>query len=97
MKKFGADITCGEMALSGCLLQGNNSEWALLKKHHRDEDVFGIQIAASHPDQAMRACELIETFCNKNSSGNMVDFVDLNLGWYVQFFKTFKSVFELLS
>ena len=80
MKRFGADITCGEMALSGCLLQGNNSEWALLKKH-RDEDVFGIQLAASHPDQVMKACELIETFCNQNSSANNVDFVDLNLGW----------------
>lgn len=72
MKKFGADITCGEMALATCLLEGKPSEWALLKRHP-DEDVFGIQIAAAHPDQFTRVSELIEQFAEP-------DFVDLNLG-----------------
>lgn len=72
MKKFGADITCGEMAVGTCLLEGKQSEWALLKRHP-EEDIFGIQIAAAHPDQFTRVSELIEQFAQP-------DFVDLNLG-----------------
>jgi hypothetical protein len=72
MKDYGADITCGEMAVVTNLLEGKASEWALLKRH-RCEDVFGIQLAAAHPDQYTRVSELIEDYTE-------VDFVDLNLG-----------------
>ena len=72
MKRFGADITCGEMAVASCLLEGKNSEWALLKRHP-EEDIYGIQIAAGHPDQYTRVAEVVEKYTT-------VDFVDLNLG-----------------
>ena len=72
MKRFGADITCGEMAVGTHLLEGKQPEWALLKRHP-DEDVFGVQIAAGYPDQYTRVCEVLE-------ANTTVDFVDLNLG-----------------
>ena len=74
MKQYGADITCGEMALADQLLMGKPSEWALLKRHPI-EDVFGVQIAAGHADQYTRVAEVLA-----NESSMEIDFVDLNLG-----------------
>ena len=61
-KRFGADITCGEMALGTSLLQGNASEWALLKRHPC-EDIFGVQIAGNHAQTMGRVAQLIEENC----------------------------------
>ena len=74
MKHYGADITCGEMALVDQLLMGKPSEWALLKRHPC-EDVFGVQIASGHADQFTRLAEILS-----NEESMEIDFVDMNLG-----------------
>lgn len=71
-KVFGADVTCGEMAMCTNLLQGQASEWALLRRHP-SEDLFGVQICGSYPDTITRTVELIDTECT-------VDFIDINMG-----------------
>uniref|UniRef100_S4RTB0 tRNA-dihydrouridine(47) synthase [NAD(P)(+)] n=1 Tax=Petromyzon marinus TaxID=7757 RepID=S4RTB0_PETMA len=71
-KMQGADITCGEMAMCTNLLQGQMSEWALLKRHHT-EDIFGIQLEGGFPDTMTKCAELL----NQNVE---MDFVDINVG-----------------
>ena len=73
MKEYGADITCGEMALCSNLLEGKAGEWALIKRHS-SETIFGIQLAAGYPDLFTRTMELVE------NEAIEADFIDLNLG-----------------
>ena len=72
MKHLGADITCGEMALSNSLLSGNKSEWSLVRRAP-EEDIFGVQVAGCYGDQMARTAEVLRASCD-------VDFIDVNCG-----------------
>jgi len=71
-KSLGADVTCGEMAVATNLLQGQPSEWALLKKHP-EEDCFGVQLCGGFGDAMARCAQMVEENLD-------VDFVDVNFG-----------------
>ncbi|VEN47537.1 unnamed protein product [Callosobruchus maculatus] len=71
-KEYGADITCGEMAMCTSILQGENNEWALLKRH-KSEDLFGVQLCANNSFLLAKCGQLLQHEID-------VDFVDLNMG-----------------
>ncbi|CAD5228781.1 unnamed protein product [Bursaphelenchus xylophilus] len=70
--ELGAEVTCGEMAIATSLLQGNPSEWSLVKRHPT-EKIFGVQLAGGYADTMSKAAQIL--------TENMeVDFIDINLG-----------------
>ncbi|XP_015592257.1 tRNA-dihydrouridine(47) synthase [NAD(P)(+)]-like [Cephus cinctus] len=71
-KEYGADITCGEMALAPKILKGAHEEWALVKRHEC-EDIFGVQLCGNNPGVLTRCAQLLDQEAE-------IDFVDLNLG-----------------
>ncbi|XP_076545824.1 dihydrouridine synthase 3 isoform X2 [Osmia lignaria lignaria] len=71
-KEYGADITCGEMALAPRILKGAHEEWALVKRHE-SEDIFGVQLCGNNPGVLTRCAQLLNQEID-------VDFIDLNLG-----------------
>ncbi|XP_073941484.1 dihydrouridine synthase 3 [Choristoneura fumiferana] len=71
-KEYGADVTCGEMALCESLLKGMKQEWALVKRHE-SEDLFGAQICGTNVYQITKVAQLLQ----ENTD---LDFIDLNLG-----------------
>ncbi|PSN51925.1 tRNA-dihydrouridine(47) synthase [NAD(P)(+)]-like protein [Blattella germanica] len=71
-KEYGADITCGEMAMATSLLNGAQQEWALVKRHE-SEDLFGVQLCGNNPHVMSRSAQLVE-------ESAQVDFIDVNLG-----------------
>lgn len=68
---FGAEVTMSEMAYSRQLVKGSRSEFALLRRHE-SEKCFGVQIAASKPEDAAEATRI--------ALDKGADFVDLNCG-----------------
>lgn len=72
VRSLGAQVTCGEMALARALIQGQASEWAIVRRHEC-EDIFGVQIAVGHPDDAYHVARLLSNETN-------ADFIDVNLG-----------------
>lgn len=43
-------------------MQGQQSEWALLKRHPC-EDIFGVQVCGAHPDSVARCVQLLVCHC----------------------------------
>lgn len=72
MKKlYDVDVTFSEMALTLPLIQGTNSEWALMKAHRTEYPGFGAQIATSKHWQAVKAAEVITEYCPLISEINL--------------------------
>ena len=47
------------MAMTTNLLNGQPSEWALLKRHE-SEDLFGIQLSGAYADTLTKSCQIIK-------------------------------------
>ncbi|CAF3690354.1 unnamed protein product [Adineta steineri] len=69
-KEYGCEITCGEMSMTTSLLQGQQQEFALLRRHP-SETIFGIQLCGSFVDTMTRTVQMLEENFD-------YDFIDIN-------------------
>lgn len=76
-KGFGADVTISEMAVVYNLNRLQKSEWSLLRRH-QSEDIFGIQLAVSRPQEAASFAKALE------AADFSYDFLDINCGCPVE-------------
>lgn len=71
-KEYGADITCGEMSCAFPLLNGSQSEFALVRRHV-SEDIFGVQLCGNNAKIITQAAQIL-------TENYEVDYIDLNIG-----------------
>lgn len=71
---FGSDIHCGEMGMAESFLQGQASEWSLVRRWE-GERIFGTQICGAKPEYLVPAAEVLA-----RQVGPGLDFVDVNCG-----------------
>ncbi|ELP83991.1 tRNA-dihydrouridine synthase, putative [Entamoeba invadens IP1] len=63
-KRYGCDVTMSEMVMANALVEGNKSDWALIRKDPL-EDNFGIQLCVGNPVECAKAISLLNGFdCN---------------------------------
>ncbi|KAJ6262036.1 hypothetical protein Dda_2838 [Drechslerella dactyloides] len=70
---LGAAVTYSEMAMSIPLIKGEKSEWALIRAHNSEQN-FGAQISAKKPWEALKATEVLATYCPS------LHLIDMNSG-----------------
>eukprot|EP00405_Crypthecodinium_cohnii_P007819 CAMPEP_0206420336 /NCGR_PEP_ID=MMETSP0324_2-20121206/770_1 /ASSEMBLY_ACC=CAM_ASM_000836 /TAXON_ID=2866 /ORGANISM="Crypthecodinium cohnii, Strain Seligo" /LENGTH=645 /DNA_ID=CAMNT_0053884177 /DNA_START=21 /DNA_END=1958 /DNA_ORIENTATION=+ len=70
--KLGCDVTVGEMALAGSILDGAAPELSLLRRHE-SEKCFGIQVAGGDVETMSKLAQFIDEHVD-------CDFVDINCG-----------------
>ena len=68
---FGATITVSEMAYARFVVKGQTREKALLRRH-ASEKIFGVQLAAKDPTEAVEAAKIAIDYG--------ADFIDINCG-----------------
>ncbi|KAG8902356.1 tRNA-dihydrouridine synthase 3 [Tulasnella sp. 403] len=85
--EYGADITCGEMALATSLLSGNRDEWQAATNILSPKYLNLPQIAGNKPAPLARIAEMLGNELGPAGRGlgalglgNGLDFVDLNCG-----------------
>jgi len=70
--KLGCEVTVGEMALAGSILDGGAAELSLLRRHE-SEKCFGIQVAGGDVEAMARLAQFVDEKVD-------CDFVDINCG-----------------
>jgi len=70
--KLGVDVTVGEMALSGSIVDGAPSDLSLLRRHET-EKCFGVQVAGGDIEVMTKVAQFIDEKVD-------CDFVDINCG-----------------